>query len=104
MGRGAGDYVWERRVSTYKPVNMVSLSRRKKIDTGFPPGLPLGEKEVLALIATGMTNAEIAEQLFISPHTVKNHVTNIYKKIKVEDRTQIALWAIAAGLVGDMPD
>jgi DNA-binding NarL/FixJ family response regulator len=71
---------------------------------GFPAGLTPREKEVLALIAVGMTNAEIAEELFISPHTVKNHVTNIYKKIQVEDRTQIALWAIAAGLVDEMPD
>jgi DNA-binding NarL/FixJ family response regulator len=71
---------------------------------GFPAGLTPREKEVLALIAVGMTNAEIAEELFISPHTVKNHVTNIYKKIQVEDRTQIALWAIAAGLADEMPD
>lgn len=67
----------------------------------FPAGLTPREVEVLALIATGMTNAEIAQHLFISPHTVKNHVTNIYKKLKVEDRTQIALWAIASGLAGE---
>lgn len=69
---------------------------------GFPVGLTPREVEVLALIATGMTNTEIAECLFISPHTVKNHVTNIYKKLKVEDRTQIALWAIACGLAGEI--
>ena len=68
---------------------------------GFPAGLTPREVEVLALIATGMTNMEIAKQLFISPHTVKNHVTNIYKKLKVEDRTQIALWAIACNLAGN---
>lgn len=68
----------------------------------FPAGLTPREVEVLALIATGMTNAEIAQHLFISPHTVKNHVTNIYKKVKVEDRTQIALWAIASGLAADI--
>jgi DNA-binding CsgD family transcriptional regulator len=93
-----------------KPRNYVQTGEHgkpmseKESRHGFPTGLTPREKEVLALIATGMTNAEIAEQLFISPHTVKNHVTNIYKKIKVEDRTQIALWAIAAGLVGDIPD
>ncbi|NLK07727.1 MAG: helix-turn-helix transcriptional regulator [Firmicutes bacterium] len=68
---------------------------------GFPAGLTPREVEVLALIATGMTNVEIAKELFISPHTVKNHVTNIYKKLQVEDRTQIALWAIAFNLAGD---
>jgi DNA-binding NarL/FixJ family response regulator len=70
---------------------------------GFPADLTPREVEVLALIATGMTNTEIAESLFISPHTVKNHVTNIYRKIDVEDRTQIALWAIAYGLAGETP-
>ncbi len=68
---------------------------------GFPAGLTPREAEVLALIATGMTNAEIAKQLFISPHTVKNHVTNIYKKLEVDDRTQMALWAIAYHMVDD---
>ncbi|NMB46830.1 MAG: helix-turn-helix transcriptional regulator [Firmicutes bacterium] len=75
----------------------------EKCKHGFPAGLTPREVEVLALIATGMTNAEIADSLFISPHTVKNHVTNIYKKLQVEDRTQIALWAIAYGLAGETP-
>ena len=39
------------------------------------------EREVLQLIAQGMSNAEIAAALFISEHTVKNHVSNIYRKL-----------------------
>ncbi|NLY10203.1 MAG: response regulator transcription factor [Firmicutes bacterium] len=57
------------------------------------------EREVLKLIAKGMTNSEIAETLFISKHTVKNHVSNIYRKLGADDRTQIALLAIRKGLV-----
>lgn len=65
------------------------------------------EKDVLRLIARGLTNREIAQRLFISPHTVKNHVSHIYQKIGMDDRTKVALWAIRAGVVslaGDSED
>lgn len=68
--------------------------------------LSLREREVLQLIAKGFTNQEIAQRLFISPHTVKNHVSRIYQKIGMDDRTKVALWAVRAGLVsldGDGP-
>jgi DNA-binding NarL/FixJ family response regulator len=51
------------------------------------------EFEVLMLIAEGHNNREIAELLFISEKTVKNHVSNIFKKINVNDRTQAAIYA-----------
>lgn len=51
------------------------------------------EYEVLTLIAEGQNNKEIAESLFISEKTVKNHVSNIFKKINVNDRTQAAIYA-----------
>ncbi len=49
------------------------------------------EKEVLNLIATGANNREIAQELYISEKTVKNHVTNILSKLDLRDRTQAAL-------------
>ena len=52
------------------------------------------ETEVLRLLARGMFNKEIADQLSISEKTVKNHVSSIFKKINVSDRTQAAVYAI----------
>jgi DNA-binding NarL/FixJ family response regulator len=62
---------------------------------------PLSEREVeiLALVATGASNKEIAGQLFIAEGTVKNHLTHILGKLGVRDRTQAALKARELGLV-----
>jgi DNA-binding NarL/FixJ family response regulator len=49
------------------------------------------EKEVLSLIATGANNREIAQELYISEKTVKNHITSILSKLNLRDRTQAAL-------------
>ena len=57
------------------------------------------ELDVLKLIAKGFSNDEIARTLFISPHTVKNHVSNIYRKMGMDDRTQVAITALRLGLV-----
>ena len=57
------------------------------------------EIEVLALIAQGHSNKEIAEKLAISIKTVKTHVGNILSKLHMADRTQAALYAVRQGLV-----
>ncbi|UCD42765.1 MAG: response regulator transcription factor [Chloroflexota bacterium] len=72
----------------------------------FPPSEPAQvfpelterEHEILALIARGLSNQEIAQQLNISLKTVRNHVSNIYNKIQVTDRVQTVLRAREAGL------
>ncbi len=52
------------------------------------------ENEILIYIAKGLNNKEIAESLFISEKTLKNHITNIFTKLHVKDRTQAALYAV----------
>jgi DNA-binding NarL/FixJ family response regulator len=61
------------------------------------------EQEVLELIAKGLSNAQIAEQLFISEKTVKSHVSNILSKLHFADRTQVAVFAWKEGIVKKEP-
>lgn len=74
------------------------LSERKNRPSSFGE-LTMREIEVLELIAQGMANKDIARVLFISEKTVKNHVTSIFRKLNVEDRTQAALYAVKNKLV-----
>ena len=57
------------------------------------------EQEILVLIATGASNREIANKLFLAEGTVKNHVTSVLAKLGVRDRTQAALRAREMGLI-----
>jgi len=73
-----------------KEFNRVTLyEKEKQADNN----LTLRETEVLELIAEGLINKEIAKKLYISEKTVKNHVSNIFKKLNVSDRTQAAIYA-----------
>jgi DNA-binding NarL/FixJ family response regulator len=56
------------------------------------------EREVLALVHDGLSNKQIARQLGITEKTVKAHLTRIFERIGVTDRTQAALWAERQGL------
>jgi len=77
-------------------LNRLSRSRRVKEEW---ESLTDREMDVLNLIAKGRSNKEIAKQLTISEKTVKNHITNIFRKLQVEDRTQAVLFAIKNRLV-----
>ena len=57
------------------------------------------EKEVLRLVVEGKDNATIAQELFISPYTVKNHISNILLKLHVENRLQAAVRAVRDALI-----
>jgi DNA-binding NarL/FixJ family response regulator len=56
-------------------------------------GLSHREMEILAMVSLGLANEAIAAKLYISPHTVKTHLYNVFKKINVPNRLQAALWA-----------
>ena len=57
------------------------------------------EVEVLALVARGLDNADIAEALYISARTVKNHLASIYSKLDVDDKTKALVRALRLGIV-----
>lgn len=80
-----------------------ALQQRSIADNhpNFPPGwqdLTVREKEILQLIGTGASNKEIAEVLYISEKTVKNHITNIFSRLNLRDRTQAAILATKLGI------
>jgi DNA-binding NarL/FixJ family response regulator len=63
-----------------------------------PAGLTSREVEVLGLVATGITNAQVAERLFLSPRTVQRHLNSVYHKIGVSSRTAATRFALEHGL------
>lgn len=71
----------------------------RDIDKDKIDSLTSREMEVLIQVANGMFNKEIATSLNISERTVKNHISNIFKKIDVSDRTQAAVFAIKNNIV-----
>ena len=68
-------------------------------DTATLGGLSDREREVLVLIADGMTSAKIAERLFLSPHTVQTHRDHIMTKLDLHSRVELTKYAIRKGLI-----
>lgn len=60
----------------------------------YPERLTVREMDILKLLVCGMTNQEIASRLYLSEKTIKNHLTSVFRKFSVNDRTQAALYAI----------
>ena len=61
------------------------------------------EREILVLVARGLSNDEIAEELFISPATVKTHLARVMAKTDAHDRAQLVVFAYETGLVTPAP-
>jgi LuxR family transcriptional regulator of csgAB operon len=73
--------------------NISHIASGARIRRGSSHDLSRREQEILSMVSVGSKNNEIADKLCISPHTVKTHLYNIYKKINVDDRLQAVLWA-----------
>jgi DNA-binding NarL/FixJ family response regulator len=77
----------------------IAQLERQLIGGGFPAGLSAREAQVLQLIASGMSDAEIAARLYISPRTVNRHTTSIYNKLNVNSRVAATRFAIDHQLI-----
>ena len=78
---------------------VMAFLKQAPAQTVSPSLLTLREREILTLIAQGMTNEVIAETLFISVQTVRNHIKNIYDKLQVHSRAQVVVKAFKDKLI-----
>jgi DNA-binding NarL/FixJ family response regulator len=85
-----------------RAIRMVGLGMDVFEPEAEPAKVPLSEREreVVSLIAAGSTNREIAEQLFLSPHTVKEYTSGVYRKLGVRNRAEAVKRAQSLGLIG----
>lgn len=82
----------------YDPVVVQYALSLQDDKEGIVEGLTLRELEVLRALVKGHNNKDIADLLYISEHTVKKHLGQIFTKLNVKDRTQAALYAVSRGL------
>jgi DNA-binding NarL/FixJ family response regulator len=116
LGAGAAAYI----VKTAHPDDVASAVRRAfdssvflpgdespRAQPGYAPrkltpgGLTRRELEILKLVAEGHSNAALARMLWVTEQTVKFHLSNIYRKLEVANRTEASRWAQVNGLLGD---
>src|SRR5260370_591264 len=79
--------------------DLVRRPERAPPSAGILAVLTEGEREVVALVATGLSNDEIAARLFLSPLTAKTHVSRAMTKLSARDRAQLVVLAYESGLV-----
>ena len=91
-----GEVVIHPRVAN-RLVRELSRTDKKKTDIR----LTRRETDVLSLLVKGHSNKEMAEAMFISEKTVKNHLTSIFRKLGVKDRTQAAVYALKNNIIND---
>ncbi|HRQ38710.1 MAG TPA: response regulator transcription factor [Chloroflexota bacterium] len=99
-------HVHEGRASLHPDIALKVIQELNKPPTDLPLTTdPLTEREVevLKLVARGLTNQDIADQLVISERTVRTHLSNILGKLHLANRTQVALYALRQGLASLEP-
>jgi DNA-binding NarL/FixJ family response regulator len=77
----------------------IYLRRGRAVSTAQKSVLTRREREILQLVAEGLSNAKIARQLWVTEQTVKFHLSNIYRKLEVANRTEASRWAHRHGLL-----
>ena len=91
--------IWLDRMTTADVIRRLAKKGRRMWPRGrgfvsMARSLSHAEREIVGLIAQGFKNKEMAERMFISEQTVKNHLHNIFDKLGVSDRLELALYAI----------
>ncbi len=75
----------------------------RRVESGEPAedygGLTAREREVLALIADGRSNSDVAGKIHVSPYTVQSHRENIMRKLNIHSRTELLKYAVKRGLI-----
>lgn len=95
---GAGDGLLSPQV-TRRVIARFASTRPTPTSAPQVDALTSRERDTLLLLARGLSNAEIANELFVSPETVKTHVSNILMKLGLRDRIAAVIWAYEHGLV-----
>jgi DNA-binding NarL/FixJ family response regulator len=86
-------------ISSKVATTLLERVRSTGVETSERVELSDREVEVMRLVAEGMDNTAIGQALFISPQTVKNHISNILTKLQMDNRIQAAVYAVRRGLV-----
>lgn len=95
----AGESLISPRVATKLLEQLRDGATRRDAGDDDQPKLSPRELAVLKLVAEGKGNADIARELFVSPQTVRIHVSNILAKLQIQNRTQAAVYAVRRGIV-----
>jgi DNA-binding NarL/FixJ family response regulator len=89
----------EQALASQGPVTAMQQSTSLSPRPAYPDGLTAREVEVLRLVALGMTDAQVANQLVLSPRTVQGHLRSIYNKLNVNSRSAATRYAVEHKLV-----